>query len=69
MLLKEILNDDSLIQEWNAVFGDRFINVNAFMVFLRDFVKMLFDLNNVIIIGPYNKCSIGYNELNIQRFS
>jgi len=30
LLLKEILNDDNLIQEWDAVFGNRFLNNNAF---------------------------------------
>lgn len=30
LLLKEILNDEGLIQEWDAIFGNRFINNNAF---------------------------------------
>ena len=30
LLLKEILNDESLIEEWDAVFGNRFINNDIF---------------------------------------
>lgn len=40
MLLKEILNDDRLIQEWDTVFGNRFINNNQFEQLL---VKALID--------------------------
>lgn len=30
LLLREILNDDALIQQWDAVFSSRFINNLAF---------------------------------------
>lgn len=30
LLLRQVLNDDALIQQWDAVFGNRFINNLAF---------------------------------------
>ena len=42
---------------------------NDFMAFIRNFAKMLFDINNVVITGPYNECTVGYNQITIERLS
>lgn len=31
--------------------------------------KVLLDLDNVVIIGPYNECTVGYNQVTIERLS
>jgi hypothetical protein len=42
---------------------------NVFMAFIRDFAKVLFDINNVVLVGPYNECTISYHQVAIERLN
>lgn len=42
---------------------------NNFMAFIRDFAKVLFDINNVVLVGPYNECTISYHQVAIERLN
>ena len=42
---------------------------NDFMALIRKFAKVLFDFDNVVLIGPYNECTIGYNQVTTERLN
>lgn len=67
MLLKEILNDDNLIQEWDAVFGNRLINNNKFEeLLLEDLLAKklsLIQVGRLLLIrqGAYDRVGVFYD--------
>lgn len=67
LLLKEILNDDRLIQEWDAVFGNRFINKHAFEELLLDSILnnklSLIQVSQLLLLRAkeYDKIGIYYD--------
>nr|ATP01456.1 hypothetical protein [Ulva flexuosa] len=42
---------------------------NDFMELIPNFAKVLFDFDNVVIIGPYNECTIRYNQVTTEQLS
>ena len=42
---------------------------NGFMAFIRDFAKALFDISNVVLVGPYNECTISYHQVTTERLN
>lgn len=67
LLLQEILNDESLIEEWDAVFGDRFINNNAFekrlLTSLKEKKLSLIQVSQLLLLRAkeYDKIGIYYD--------
>lgn len=67
LLLKEILNDEGLIQEWDAVFGNRFINNNVFdnllLTALKDQKLSLIQVSQLLLLRAkeYDKIGIYYD--------
>lgn len=63
LLLKEILNDDALIREWDAVFGNRFINNNAFndllLTALKDQKLSLIQVSQLLLLRAKESDKIG----------
>nr|YP_010216424.1 hypothetical protein LK039_mgp16 [Ulva intestinalis]UBR43445.1 hypothetical protein [Ulva intestinalis] len=67
LLLKEILNDDALIQQWDAVFGNRFITNDAFEKLLFRALKekklSLIQVSQLLLLRAkeYDKIGIYYD--------
>ena len=67
LLLKEILNDDTLIQERDAIFGNRFINNDAFdkilFTALKDGKLSLIQVSQLLLLRAkeYDKIGIYYD--------
>ena len=44
-------------------------NANLFMASMQNFAKMLFAINNVVLVGVYSNCQLNYNQVKVEQLN